>query len=130
MSLKDNLEEIRVKLVEISGKLDLLLNETKAKEKPTISNTLASLPDHLRKTASAVLALGEATAEQVADKTGRTRAGESDYLNQLVGRGFLKRERRGKQVYFQVFTLYTTCPKCNARVLMTLSNCAICGAHL
>lgn len=130
MSLEDTLEEIRVKLAEISGKLDLLLSESKARGKPAVSNTLASLPEHLRRTASAVLALGEATAEQVAGKTGRTRAGESDYLNQLVGRSFLKRERKGKQVYFQVFTLYTICPKCSARVLMTLSNCAICGAQL
>ncbi len=55
---------------------------------------------------------------------------ESDYLNQLADRGFLKKQRRGREVQFQVFALYTMCPQCGARVPMTLDHCIMCGAPL
>lgn len=126
----EELDEIKKKLSEIAGKLDLLLHESQMSLKATVPNTLSSLPEHLQRTALTVAELGEATAEQVAGKTGLTRAAESDYLNQLTSRSFLKRERRGKEVYFRVFSLYMRCPSCQARVLMSLSKCAYCGASL
>ena len=64
--------------------------------------TLLSLPDHLRKTAVAVTALRRATAADVARETGRARAAESNYLNQLVTMKHIQRERKGKKVYFYV----------------------------
>jgi len=64
--------------------------------------TLLSLPDHLRKTAVAICKLGRSTAHDIAGETDRARAVESNYLNQLVMMGLLKRERQGKKVYFQV----------------------------
>lgn len=69
---------------------------------PLDINTLMSLPDHLRKTAIAICSLGRATASQVAAETGRTRAAESDYLNQLAGMGHLKKGRKGREVYFYI----------------------------
>jgi len=62
--------------------------------------TLLSLPDHLRKTAIAVSKSGKATANDVAKETKRARAVESNYLNQLVMMGHLKRERKGRKVLF------------------------------
>jgi len=62
--------------------------------------TLLSLPDHLRKSALTIVKLGKAMAEDVAKETGRARAIESAYLNQLVRMGYLKRVREGKRVYF------------------------------
>jgi hypothetical protein len=62
--------------------------------------TLLSLPDHLRKTAIAVSRSGKATANDVAKETKRARAVESNYLNQLVMMGHLKRERKGRKVLF------------------------------
>ncbi|KPV62531.1 MAG: hypothetical protein AOA65_1771 [Candidatus Bathyarchaeota archaeon BA1] len=62
--------------------------------------TLLSLPDHLRITAMAINKLGRSTAEDVAKETGRARAVESGYLNQLVKLGHLKRGREGHKVYF------------------------------
>jgi len=126
----EELDEIKKKLSEIAGKLDLLLHESQMTQKHTVPSTLTSLPQHLQRTALTVAELGEATAEQVAAKTGLTRAAESDYLNQLASRSFLKRERRGKEVYFRVFSLYANCPRCQARVLMSLSKCAYCGEDL
>jgi len=64
--------------------------------------TLLSLPDHLRKTALTLTKLGKAMAEDVAKETGRARAIESAYLNQLVRMEYVWRERVGKRVYFSV----------------------------
>ncbi len=61
---------------------------------------LLKLPDHLRKTLIAVILLREATATQVAEKTNRARAVESNYLNQLERINLLKRNRKGRTVYF------------------------------
>jgi hypothetical protein len=64
--------------------------------------TLLSLPDHLRKSAMAIIKMGDAMAEDVAKETERSRAVESAYLNQLVRMGYLRRKRMGKRVYFLV----------------------------
>jgi hypothetical protein len=63
-------------------------------------STLLSLPDHLRKTAIIVCQLGEASAADVAAKSGRARAAESDYLNQLTRMGILGKRRKGRELYF------------------------------
>jgi hypothetical protein len=63
-------------------------------------STLLSLPDHLRKTAIIVCQLGEANATEVAARSGRARAAESDYLNQLTRMGILEKRRKGRESYF------------------------------
>ncbi len=64
--------------------------------------TLLSMPDHLRKTAMAICRRSRGTAEEIAEETGRARAVESAYLNQLVIMGYLKKERVGRKAYFFV----------------------------
>jgi len=64
--------------------------------------TLLSLPDHLRKAAMVVSEKGRVTAEDVSHATGRARAVESSYLNQLVNMGYLKKERKRRTVYFYI----------------------------
>ena len=44
----------------------------------------------------------EATATDLSKETGRVRAVESDYLNQLVAMGLVKKKRKGRDVYFYV----------------------------
>jgi len=61
---------------------------------------LLAIPDHLRKSVLALSAMKEATATEVAEKTGRTRVAESMYLNQLIQMGYLTKTRKGKKVYF------------------------------
>lgn len=125
------LKEIKEKLVEIDEKLQRVLElQLMVNRSPVVSSSISSLSQHLKKTATTIAAMGEATAEQVSTRTGRTRAAESDYLNQLASRGFLRKERKGKEVFFRIFTLYMKCPNCRANVLMTLEKCAICGAAL
>jgi len=102
----------------LASKVDLLLTSQKrtiplraVEEKPEKNQipyealdvmTLLSLPDHLRKTAVMITKLGRATAADVARETGRARAVESNYLNQLVTMKHIQRERKGKKVYFYV----------------------------
>lgn len=114
MEPKEVLQQIAITLAKIDEKLEkivnaqsLLLRTLKPQyEEPKKSlldiDTLLKLKDHLRETAKAVGELGIATADQIASVTGRTRAAESDYLNQLARRGFLYKERRGRLVYFKV----------------------------
>jgi len=65
--------------------------------------TLLSLPDHLRKSAMTIMKLGKAMAEDVAKETGRARAIESAYLNQLARMGYIKKEKKeGRRVYFSI----------------------------
>ena len=63
---------------------------------------LLDLPDHLRKTIIVLLRLGRGTAEDVADQSGRARAVESAYLNQLLVMNYVKKERKGRKAYFYV----------------------------
>lgn len=100
-------------LARIERKIDLILRsvggERRAKGVEKIKGagaldimTLLSLPDHLRKTALTLIKLGRAMAEDVAKETGRARAIESAYLNQLVRMEYVWRKRVGKRVYFSV----------------------------
>lgn len=61
-----------------------------------------TLPSHLEKTLQALRILGKATAEQVAGQTGRTRAIESVYLNQLVNLDVVEKERIGRKCYYHI----------------------------
>jgi uncharacterized membrane protein len=101
------LQNIDVKL----GKIESELSGTKKYSKRVVSpetkapldvDALLSLPDHLRQTAMVVSAKGNVDAEDVAKETGRTRAAESDYLNQLVKMGYISRKRVGRTVFFHV----------------------------
>lgn len=64
--------------------------------------TLLELPDHLRRTVMALSKMSKATAEDIAKITGRERALESAYLNQLVNMGYIKKTRQGRKVYFML----------------------------
>jgi len=99
--------QYRIDLVE-GGDINLLLKRL-AKVVPSADRvryksldvmTLLSLPDHLRSTAMALHSAGEATAEEIATVTGRARAVESSYLNQLVRMGYIKKYRKGRRVLF------------------------------
>lgn len=83
--------------------LDELRLQRKERQSPSGYdwNTVLSLPDHLRKTALVLAQLGRATAQDIANITKRARAVESAYLNQLAIQGLARKERNGREVYFQ-----------------------------
>ncbi|UCD95875.1 MAG: hypothetical protein JSV35_05045 [Candidatus Bathyarchaeota archaeon] len=125
--------ELKLQLSNIEKKLDEVLDLQKKqllRTRSFIPTTIASLPEHLKRTATIIAAVGDSTAEQIAEKTGRARAAESDYLNQLADRGLLIKERVGRAVHFKPLNLYTECPNCRAIVLPALKSCAYCGSKL
>ena len=65
---------------------------------------LLSLPDNLRKTYLIVTSEGECCASRVSALTGRSRAIESSYLNQLVRMGWLTKRRNSKTLQFKAFS--------------------------
>jgi hypothetical protein len=62
---------------------------------------LLQLPDHLRRAYLTVASRGECEAEVVSNLTGRSRAVESNYLNQLARMGWLSKRRVSKTLYFR-----------------------------
>jgi predicted transcriptional regulator len=62
---------------------------------------LISLTDHLRKTYLVTLSKGECSAVEVSNATGRSRAIESNYLNQLCRMGWLNKRRISKAIVFR-----------------------------
>ncbi len=117
LTLVELLKKMNRNMENISKKLDRLIELQRSSggqiTRPTISlpqdmpldvTTLLSLPDHLRKSAIGLATLGEGTATDLSQETGRVRAVESDYLNQLVSMGVIKKKRKGRDVYFYVET--------------------------
>ncbi|AKB84272.1 hypothetical protein [Methanococcoides methylutens] len=109
MTIDNSNEEIVRLLKEISGKLDRILMQGSSNIEPENGifevldvMTLLTLPDHLRETATALFELGSATAEDLAKKTHKERAVESNYLNQLVRMGHVVKSRSGRKVYFSI----------------------------
>jgi len=112
----DLLKKLTRNMELISKKLDKLIEIQRATSGTYISRsavtepealpldvtTLLSLPDHLRKSAMSLSTLGEGTATDLSKETGRVRAVESDYLNQLVSMGLIKKKRKGRDVYFYI----------------------------
>ena len=62
---------------------------------------LLQLPDHLRTTYMKVASRGECNATLVSNLTGRCRAVESNYLNQLARMGWLNKRRISKTIHFR-----------------------------
>lgn len=111
----DQLRKLNRNMEIMSRKLDRLIEVGRSAGgqslRPSVSipenlpldvTTLLGLPDHLRKSALALASLGEATATDLSKETTRVRAVESDYLNQLVAMGLVKKKRKGRDVYFYI----------------------------
>lgn len=85
-SIKEAVEQLK----RIEGKLDQIL----------VPARVIRLSEHLRPAMMTVQDLGEATADQVAERTGRARGTESGCLNELVRLGLLKKRKVGRIAYF------------------------------
>jgi hypothetical protein len=83
---------------------DLEKNMSQWSPKPTeIPDVkLLLLPDHLRRTYTTVATKGECDATIVSNFTGRCRAVESNYLNQLSRMGWLNKRRVSKTISFRL----------------------------
>ena len=99
-SINEKLDRIIDVLERLSGSYTLMERRNLKFGRVLDVLTLLSLPDNLRKTAMAMCKLNEATADQIAEETGRKRAVESSLLNQLARMGYLRKKRVGRKVYF------------------------------
>jgi hypothetical protein len=98
------LDQILRELQNIRHRLDDIENKfSKWQPQPTNvpESKLFSLPDNLRKSYLTVVSKGECSATEVSNLTGRTRAIESSYLNQLVQMGWLAKRRNSKTLNFR-----------------------------
>ncbi len=80
------------------------LSSWKPQPMSVAESDLISLPDHLRQTYLVVLQKGECQATVVSNSTGRCRAIESNYLNQLNRMGWLNKRRVSKAIHFRAVT--------------------------
>jgi len=109
------LKEINAGIGDLGKKLDRLIelqhkhslkggseDSESATTLPFDVDSIVSLPDHLTKTAVVIAKLEKGTALDVSKETGRARAAESDYLNQLVSMGYLKKKRSMRKVVFYI----------------------------
>jgi ArsR family transcriptional regulator, lead/cadmium/zinc/bismuth-responsive transcriptional repressor len=91
------MQQIRFKLDDVEKSISRV-NPTPLK---VSESKLISLPDHLRQTYVVVLQKGECCATTVSNHTGRCRAIESNYLNQLLRMGWLKKRRISGATHFR-----------------------------
>lgn len=91
------MQEIRYRLDEI----EKAISSWKPQPLEIHESELLRLPDHLRTTYLTTLSLGECNATDVSDHTGRCRAIESNYLNQLARTGWLLKRRDSKSICFR-----------------------------
>jgi trehalose-phosphatase len=90
------MQEIRYRLDDIEQSI----SRWKPKPVEISESELLSLPDHLRKTYMTVVSKGECSATETSNLTGRCRAVESNYLNQLVRTGWIMKRRSSKEIHF------------------------------
>lgn len=98
------LERIFEEMMNVRQRLDNIENNFSSWNPQPIQvpeSSLITLPDHLRKTYVVVATKGECDAVQVSNLTGRCRAIESNYLNQLLRMGWLSKRRISKAVHFR-----------------------------
>lgn len=105
--LVNRLDKVCLKLMEVLEKNEKLIESLRSGSEGLAPKaldvlSLLKLPDHLRKTALALDRLVEGTAEDVAKITGRERAVESGYLNQLVRMEYMAKKRVKRKVVFTI----------------------------
>ena len=115
---RELVERLLTELVRINEKLDSLIGynfelhrefmarfvrSDQDKKTPRVQAdvmSLLDLPMALRKTAVELYKVDRATADELAEMTGRLRAVESNAANQLVRMGYVKKSKLGRKTYF------------------------------
>jgi predicted transcriptional regulator len=105
-SVEERLQHIEQRLSVLEK---IIINKDKT---PTITTSsismddLLSLTDSLQKSMLAIQELEDATTTEIAEKTGRSRSVETIYMNQLARLGYVRKERRGRKIFFSVLKFY------------------------
>jgi len=116
------LDRIFQELIDIRHRLDdieRMFSNQRPQPIHISESMLLSLPDNLRKTYLIVTSEGECNATQVSGLSGRSRAIESSYLNQLVRMGWLTKHRSSKTLQFRTVQRFREEPaKINTDMLL------------
>jgi hypothetical protein len=107
MVRKSVFDRIIQELQQIRYRLDDIENALSRLNPPPLEiseSKLFSLPDHLRKSYMIVASKGECNATEASNLTGRCRAIESNYLNQLARMGWLTKHRVSKTIRFRLIS--------------------------
>ena len=100
--LEENLKQIQKRVERFETRQPPRREQTNQLNAQTIFEIdLMNLPDNLRKTVLALVQLGEASPEEVAERTNRTRGLENIYLNQLERLGYIEKSKKGRRVYYR-----------------------------
>jgi DNA-binding transcriptional ArsR family regulator len=110
VSVEETLKRIEKKLGKIESELEEIRKQIL---EPDLigQKSLVELPDHLRRTAIGLMRIGQGTASDVSRRTGRARAVESGYLNQLERQGYVTSFRRSRQKFFSIDSELIASPK-------------------
>lgn len=102
-TIRADLSSLDKRVLKIDRKISQSANARLGSLEENLTSALFSLPDHLRRTMVAAKdLLEEFTATDVSNITGRKRAVESKYLNDLVVLGWMNKQRAGRHVYFSL----------------------------
>ncbi len=85
--------------------LESRVAEVEIRYSPPVDDKMAmflTVPDSIRKSLIAVSTLGSCNADEVSEITGRHRSIENKYLNELYRSGWLKRDRKGKKIFYSL----------------------------
>jgi DNA-binding transcriptional ArsR family regulator len=85
--------------------LEARVAEVEIRYSPPVDDKMAmflTVPDSIRKSLIAVSTLGSCNADEVSEITGRHRSIENKYLNELYRSGWLKRDRKGKKIFYSL----------------------------
>ena len=99
--LEDAVKQIQTRVDKLEQTLSLKEVTPQSNQHVIHEIDFMNLPDSLRKTMIMMAELKEATPEEVALKTNRTRGLENIYLNQLERMSYVEKVKRGKRVYFR-----------------------------
>lgn len=86
----------------IDDNLDVEVETGEGPEDSLTPSDIFLLEDPLKKTATQLIRFRIASAEEISQKTGRERAVESGYLNQLQKQQYCRKLRIGRKVFFSV----------------------------
>lgn len=120
------LDQILRELLNIRQRLDTIENKFSNWQPQPLNieeSKLLNLPDNLRKTYLIVASRGECSATQVSNLTGRSRAIESSYLNQLTRMGWFTKRRNSRTLSFRLLASDLSVEKSSLIETLKKGNC-------
>ena len=100
----ESIEQMTVILQQLNEKLDLITNKENQEVRPSLDiiSILTDLDEAVIPTVKALFQLHEASAEQIAKITGRSRSRESQHLQKLHKLNYIEKIRKGREMVYRI----------------------------